>query len=364
LNQRPFGVTRGFDHFELVPAEPGRRGPATWVTDHAMEWISRLGDRPAFLFMHYFDLHTTYGALPSFERLFVRPYDGKADGTAWQAYLANISDEFVERCRRGIHPERCDKANGRPDRVVGASAGRIHFDEADIQHLIDLYDAGIRQLDAELERFLSFLRKNQLMDRCHLLFTADHGEEFGEHGSVDHSYTQYQEVLHVPILIRGPGIPAGLRISTPVSLVDLVPTVLGLARVTPTVELDGLDLAPLWREAGASEAGAAARQAFLQREMYSEAHVPRGLEARARPKASVRRGHYKLHYSLESGDYELYDLASDPYEQEEISAKNPEITRDLLEIIRERHRDTPPDGGSIELEEGVREQLKVLGYMD
>jgi arylsulfatase A-like enzyme len=368
LNQHPFGVTRGFDQFELVPADPGRLGPATWVTDQAIEWIHQLGDQPAFLFMHYYDLHTTYGALPPFERLFVEPYEGKADGTAWQAYLANISDEFVERCRQGVKPERCDKGRGRPERIIGASAERIHFDEADMQHLIDLYDAGIRQLDAELDRFFSFLRENHLMDRCYLLFTADHGEEFGDHGSIDHSYTQYQEMLRVPILIRGPGIPAGLRISTPVSLVDLVPTILGLAQITPSVELDGLDLAPLWRAARASEPGAephaAIRQAFLQREVYSEAHFPRGLEAHAPPKASVRRGYYKLHYSLRDDGYELYDLAADPYEQEEVSAKHPKITQELLDIIRQRHRDASPDGEVIELDDGVREQLQVLGYMD
>lgn len=369
LNQEPFGVTRGFDRFELLQADVARRGPATWVTDKAIEWIGEFGEQPAFLFMHYYDLHTTYGALPAFERLFVEPYAGTADGTAWQAYLANLSDEFVENCRKGLTPERCDK--GRPERTIGESAGRLHLDEADIQHLIDLYDAEIRQLDTELERFLSFLRQGDLKDRTYLVFTADHGEEFGDHGSIDHSYTQYQEMLHVPLVIRGPGIPAGLRISIPVSTVDLVPTILGLARVTgghEPDELDGLDLAPLWQAADASAAGeesqAPIRETFLQREVYSEAHFPRGIEARARPKASVRQGYYKLHYALEDGSYELYDLASDPNEQEEISAKHPELAQRLLALISERHRDAPSGGEAIELEDEVREQLKALGYMD
>ena len=81
-----------------------------------------------------------------------------------------------------------------------------------------------------------------------VVFTADHGEEFLEHGSLVHGRTLYDELLHVPLIVRGPGIVAGRRLPVMVSLLDVTPSLLEWAGGTVPDALDGRSLAPLLRD--------------------------------------------------------------------------------------------------------------------
>jgi arylsulfatase A-like enzyme len=310
-----YGLTRDFEKFVYVQESFERVSPSTWITDQGMEWIRDRGGRPLFLFMHYYDAHGDYTALPKFKKLFVTPYDGDADGTAIQLFLSLIDEAFFERCRQDFDAETCTIEG---HIVLDESTTRPQFDERDVRHLEELYDSGIRQLDAELGRFLDFLREQNLMDETLLVITSDHGEEFMEHGGLTHARTQYQEMLRVPLLIRGPGIPANVRIPEPVALVDIVPTILDLARVGSDADVDGLALAPLWLD-GDSER-------FSERVLYGEA--PDFMSFFGRPGMvepvayhSVRRGRYKLHYESHEQTVELYDLSVDPLERVDVASR-------------------------------------------
>ena len=117
----------------------------------------------------------------------------------------------------------------------------------DIDWLKQMYDAEIRQLDDELARFFAYMEESGLMENTLVIVTSDHGEEFFEHGGPLHGRTYFQEVLAIPLILRGPGIPAGRRFSDPVGLVDVVPTILGVLGLGRTNRMDGIDQTAFWR---------------------------------------------------------------------------------------------------------------------
>jgi arylsulfatase A-like enzyme len=350
LSER-FGLPRGFEKFSYVKENEERVSPSTWVTDQAIEWLEQFRDRPVFLFLHYYDVHSRYAALPRYERQFVSPYDGPADGSSGQLYLYLLSPEFISACQADPDQESCRTWAKRPI-LSGADAQqqRVDFDQDDLRHLLDLYDAGVRQTDAELGRLVHFLRTERLLDEALVIVTSDHGEQFLEHGSVLHSRTHYQEVMSVPLIMRGPGIPAGSRISTPVSLVDVVPTILAALGESEALETDGLDLSALWQSAGPADAAR-----FRDRALFSEADASNVLLV-------ARHGRYKLHYNRLTGEEELYDLELDPGEQTNLAERDPTTAGRLRGLLTNRLGDGRR-GEAVELTPEEAERLRALGYL-
>ncbi|HIF96397.1 MAG TPA: hypothetical protein EYQ54_05110 [Myxococcales bacterium] len=364
LKRERYGLTREFaKYLSVEDPDYGRRGPSTWATDQAMEWIGEQGERPLFLFIHYYDVHADYASLPEYERLLVGPYEGPADGTAWQIERANFADAHVEYCLRKFDPEQCEFGSAEKARRIDSEMERIDFDASDVRHLEELYDAGIRQLDNEIGRLLAFLdARNRAKDSL-VVITSDHGEEFMEHGHLAHFLTTYQQSLRVPLLMRGPGVPAGLRLDTPVSLVDLLPTLLGLAGLPPPTDIDGLDVSALW---GESETGA-----FSGRYLYGEAsggvQQATGLPGIYPIFRSVRKGRFKLIQQSLGGavEYALFDLEQDPAEQSDVASLHAEVVAELRGELVRRHAagaDAGPKGSEVELDESEVEQLRALGY--
>jgi hypothetical protein len=94
------------------------------VTDQAITWIRDRDTRPLFLFVHYYDVHSDYSSLPQYERLFVQPYSGIADGTGWQLARASFEDDFVEMCHRNYDPAKCRIGTEEKYLAVDRSVGR------------------------------------------------------------------------------------------------------------------------------------------------------------------------------------------------------------------------------------------------
>lgn len=367
LKKEDYELTRDFSKYQWVRTNLARKSASTWVTDAAIEWLSNLGDGRMFLFMHYYDVHSDYASEPAYEKLFVSDYDGPADGTTWQLRRASLEDDYLASCRDEFDEERCTFGGGEYAHVVDASVEKIRFDSRDMQHLRDLYDAQIRQLDAELGRFVAALRRLELLDETLLVVTSDHGEEFMEHGRLEHFLTTHQESLRVPLLLRGPGVPAGRRVSAPVSSVDLAPTLLALAGVETDVAFDGLDLRPLLMADPSDER---AELAFADRYLYGEASggytynfFAGGFFPVYR---SVRRGPFKLVHDAKRNSFDLYDLANDPTEQREISGREPEVKAQLVAEMARRYRRGLPEADPadpVKLSPDDVERLRALGYV-
>jgi arylsulfatase A-like enzyme len=245
--------------------------------------------RPFFLLAHFYDAHTDFTPTAANRARFVAPYAGKLDGTTGQ--------------------------------LMAVRASGVRLGEADLRFLRDMYDAEIRGLDDVLGRFLEFLEHEGFARDTLVVLAADHGEEFQEHGGLLHGRTQYEELLRVPLILAGPGIPRGEVVDQPVSLVDLLPTILARLEIAPPARVDGVDLAPAWSGGRLSE-----------RVLFGEADHNNVVDGQ--PVIDVKRmarlGHEKLHLDRHSGAVQLFDLARDPREQRDLAASAPE----RVELLR------------------------------
>lgn len=262
-------------------------------------WVAKRSRRERFfLFIHIYDLHGAPRALPVAERQFLDPATAPAAPT-----LADLV-----RARRGLLA------------LTPETRARI----------VDRYDAAIRQMDDGIARLVHFLYRRKVLDHTLLVITSDHGTEFLEHGGVLHGATLYEEALRVPLVLRGPGVPAGRRVPTPVSLVDVVPTVLAQLGLDLPRGIDGVDLSPAF---------AAENEELAPRPLFAEAD--RG-DAEDDRKRAVRDGRFKLHFDRLTGDTALFDLISDPAERLDVSAREPAIAAKFRRRLDDFLRDEVP----------------------
>jgi arylsulfatase A-like enzyme len=320
-----FGLMHGFAAAEYVSewsdddADERRlvdRGDV--ITQKAIDWIAQ-AESPFFLFVHFYDVHSDYAARPEYRAMFAGDYAGPVDGTNAQ--------------------------------LVWIRANNVSLAAADRDYLVALYDAEIRQLDDQLARLFRFLDERGLAGRTLLVVTSDHGEEFLEHGSVLHGRTMYQEVIAVPLLVRGPGIPRGARVAQNVSLADLAPTVLAVLGAPIPPGLDGRSVAAYWRDPGRLHPDHLA---------FAEADW---MNVQPDIKRMVRRGTHKLHLDRLTDATELYDVAADPHEQHDLGREQADRVRALradLDAFGRVERPavpvTPPTGDAAD-------RLRALGYL-
>jgi arylsulfatase A-like enzyme len=187
-------------------------GPRT--TEEVSRWLEGAGGAPFFLFLHLWDVHYDYIPPDRYIKMFDPDYRGTMTG--------RILD---------------DDATLSPD-----------IPARDLQHLIALYDGEIRFTDDTLRNIFELLDRRGRFAEALIVITADHGEEFFDHGGIGHGKTLFDEMIRVPLIIRWPGqIPAGLEIEDQVRLVDLMPTLLALAGAPKPTESQGRDVSPLLR---------------------------------------------------------------------------------------------------------------------
>ena len=366
LGNPQFQLQRGFQDFLFIQDEADRKLPNEQITDQAMAWLGKERTAPLFLFIHYYDVHSDYTSLSRYEKKFVEPYEGEIDGTGLQLQLINLPDEYVEMCKKNFDPEKCTLGSG-PDPIeIGKNIEKPILEKDDIQHLETLYDAGIRQMDDEIGRLFSFLENRDLLKHGVVVITSDHGEEFMEHGRVFHHLTTYQESLRIPLIMRGKGLPRGLQIETPVSIVDIPATILSWAGLPPGGSVAGMDLTPLLDPQESSRISPIFHERLQFGEASAGVDLVEVMGASAPFYFSVRQGPYKLVYRVGEEEPVLYDLSSDPDEETDVAALHPELTERLWNALQERRAKNPPaqsPSPSIELDPLEIERLRALGYV-
>ncbi|GMV81808.1 MAG: hypothetical protein AMXMBFR7_29920 [Planctomycetota bacterium] len=244
-----------------------------------------------------------------------------------------------------------------------------------------LYNGDVSAADEALGELLDGLDRAGLRDRAWIIFTADHGEEFWEHGGFSHGHSLYDELLHVPLLIVPPaGLRSTVRLTEPVSLLDVLPTVCGMLKLTPPPNLLGRDLAPLLTPDAATRAQVKLPQPpglFVHCATY---HGP--------TRWAIRHGDLKFIHTLDVETWtrdeanrrmfrlepeELYDLAKDPGERTNLAADPAyaaarKTLADSLHLLRARvlqPLELSPQQESLQpppLDPALLEQLKKLGY--
>lgn len=196
---------------------------------------------------------------------------------------------------------------------------------------VDRYDGEIAAADAATAAIVARVRERR--PGAVAVITADHGEEFGDHGGWYHGTTVYEEQVRVPLVVSAPGAIAPRRVKAPVQLVDLLPTVLSALRVPRPARLRGADLGPVL--AGRSDG--APGFAFAETDAM-------GL---------VAEGELRLVCVRRAGACSLFDLASDPAQQRDAGPRRPEV----LARLRERLRGIDASHGRYE-QRGLREEGK------
>ena len=245
------------------------------------------------------------------------------------------------RCR--LHPAR-RLAGERPDReIVDLRARGVRLSDADVAHLVALYDGEIAYVDTLVDRLLAGLRERGLAESTLVVFTADHGEDLYEHNRYFfHSPSMYSSSLHVPLVLSWPGtLPAGTRTDHLASLVDVAPTVLSLLGLPSPSAFLGKDLLPgrrvpveAPRDLAFSETSG---RIFAARSLgWRLVHNPEKL----RPDAPG--GPYPI------GEVELYDLRLDPREQDDVAGRRKDVVESLTARIlawkqRERREGGVPE---------------------
>lgn len=335
-----FRTDRGFTvHDYAHDIESPRTAAAT--NDAILSWIDQLGSEPYFLFAHYFDVHSDWDVLPyeapePYRTRFAgappagfRTGEGRSTATRWLA----------EQNRRGLD---------------------LRDDE--LAYLRGLYDAGIAYTDAQVGALLDGLAARGRLDRAIVIVTADHGEEFGEHGRLLHTQV-YDELLRVPLLIslpemrgattsgcrpRTPSLaaPAG-RSSALVQHVDVLPTLADCLDVPPPPAVQGRSfLAVLGWGAGSREA------------VYLD--TPRGWQR------GILRDGWKLVEMPASGTRRLYHVEGPSGDRQDVASAHPERVATLAAELDRHRRENEAGrvaGEQIAVPDHVHEALEALGYL-
>jgi arylsulfatase A-like enzyme len=231
----------------------------------------------------------------------------------------------------------------------------------------DSYDNAIRWVDRNVGVILETLENEKLSGRTLLVIAADHGEAFLEHGREGHGRDLFREVIEVPFLIQPPFIlEGGVTVQEMVENVDIWPTILDLVGLEPLQGAQGRSLVPAILAAAGGQPPAAdgSRPSF--------AHLDRSWGTAKRPPepmVMVTRGSQRLIRPLvqvdEDDKIHLYDHASDPLEQQDLSEAQPEVVKELLALTEQYLAPEAAPWGrasEVELDQMQLDQLRALGY--
>lgn len=340
---RATGFDRGFDLYGSSE-HPGGFTPDVKIdgevtTARARRWLRRQGERPFFLFVHYFDTHL--------------PYTPDPEGSPL------VPDEALRAHMREIGIS--DLA------VLDVRHLPIFFQgrELTLTGALNVYDNEIYRVDRLIEQLRAELARLGLLDDTLLILTSDHGEGLGQHRYFSHGLYLYEKQLHIPLIVRPPRRMAWgpARIDATVSLLDVVPTVLEVAGIPADGPLQGRSLT---RVLAPDELEP--RYIVAQRRFFPKSTVDkRGTRFASATTLHALRGDSPLKY-LRNGEgvEELYDLDADPRELHNLASERPEaiaLIRDQLDrmiAIRSSGRAIVDQG----IDEETREALRALGYVD
>jgi len=248
------------------------RKTAEEVNEEFLDWLSRKGQRPFFVFLNYMDAHAPYSAPPPFDTHFgpKKPWPAKS---------------------------------------------RRSWSRQEYQVAIDAYDGTIAYVDYHLGRLLDELSKRNLLQNTVVVVTSDHGELFGEHRLFGHGNSLYRPLLHVPMVISFPSlVPAGKRIDAPITLRDLTATMVELAGLAERASFPGQSLTKYWSDKRYSDGAESLILAEVSKSIGVQEWKP---IAQGDIKSLVSGGMQYMRYG--DGSEELYDFDHDPAEEHNLA---------------------------------------------
>lgn len=290
-----FGYAQGFD----VYTDETTFGTFGNSKTHALAWLDSLPEgQKFFMFFHGYDLHG-------------------------QTTLSKDKQEFVPKDYTG--PYTGSPKEEATLREAQLTTG-ISLSTEDVAFWNGLYDSKLRSADADVGALLEALKERGLYDKTIIILLADHGEEYYEHGGIDHGHTLYDELVHVPLIMRVPGYTGG-RTTAQVSTMDVAPTLLSLLDLPPSPfdrQIRGRDLS-----LHLLDPGTRGEDIYLETDYRDYVHE-RGVRT---------TNGFKYLINLNTGREELYDLSKDPGEQKNIIETDLVTAAALREKVRAHMKD-------------------------
>lgn len=290
-----FGLSQGFDWYddEIKPT-PEMMFAVGWrpgglVVSKALDWLGQQGQEPIFLWVHLYDPHAPY-----------EPPEPEFSRFAGSPYDGTIAFS---------------------DRLIG--------------------------------QLLEGFKKHRDWRNSVVVFTSDHGESLGDHGEDTHGIFVYQATAHVPLIVKGPGLPRGTRVASMASLVDLKPTLMGVLGLEQVADVSGRRLFPLNSTGDFPDTDS--------NWVYLESYLP-FLSFGWSPLKGLLSDSWKY---IEGVEPELYDLSQDPGELTDLAQLMPDVVGRFQETLADKYPGDGPLGTneSIELDEETIHELEALGYL-
>ena len=343
------GLDRGYDRLiERTLAEQDRSADVDQL-------LTEVGGRPFLMYLHTMEPHDT----------FLTPYEHIAP---FGHVSVDARSDYQQLITRYNALKQADWIGGRP---VGTTDNTEKQDEVfaalstmktDVEVL---YDAAVNWADANLGRAVRKLIDHRVWDDAIFVFLSDHGEELDEHGGWLHSQSVYEELVRVPLLIRFPGGKyGGRRVRTPVSLVDVMPTILDYIEQAELCNgCQGSSLMPLLD--GPEDEGVGTRRIPSLR--LNKAFYYRPIkQSRGDLNIVVRQDRWKGIWNEELNSMELYDLERDPDELVNAGSHHADLVQEFSQSARrwlancEASAKLP--NAIIDVDEEIEEKLRALGY--
>lgn len=325
-----FGLNQGFDMYDDFTAGNARFGEelqqitSPKLNQAIQTWLRENYQKKFFLFLHYFDVHYDYIPPAPYDTIFDPDYKGTINGRLFG-----------------------DNPRIKPD-----------MEPRDLRHVIALYDGEIAFTDEYIGKLLSALKELGLYDKTLIVLTADHGDEFFEHGRKGHRKSLYDEVLRVPLIIKFPLMwKAGEKRSDIVSIVDIMPTILTYLGAEPPEEVQGRNLLRLLT----------GEQRWDDSVVYADLMYNQ---------VAARSKSLKLDHRLSFPKAEFYDLVKDPEEKHNLFIRGKTLNvpggevhfASLLDwlntqLLVSQTLQKSEDRKNAELSKGLKDQLRALGYI-
>lgn len=315
--QQEYGFGAGFDFWDGSFAEntvPGRR-----VNEAAIRWLEgrQDQDRPFFLYLHYMDVHGPYDAEPRFLDPLVEMLQREPGPKITQAEFNRLNGYIRKPPKNDSHPELYESL-------------RMYRWYWKIR-----YGAGVREMDHYLGELVAYFERRGLWDEIYVILTADHGEAFCEHGHWGHGFSQFQTDLHVPLVLRWPGVlPAGMRVPHRARLIDLFPTLVDQLGHSAIPGLQGETLMPLILDQPRSG----------DRRSFAEAY--KGATAAGYDQKAIFDGPWKLIRATRpprdgathppEPAIALFHLGNDPGERDNRADAEPEVVAKLVALLKQQ----------------------------
>jgi arylsulfatase A-like enzyme len=315
------GFGQGFEVWEQVIEQAQLKGTGAQLNQRTLAWLDarpREDHRPLLLYLHYMEPHFPYDPRPDrLDAVLAPRHYTEAERDAWDARV----NTWLEHSLEGMaHPD-------------------------DVGVIRDEYLAEVASFDQALRELFDGLGTRGVLEHAVVVITADHGEEFHEHGLVGHGFDLFNETLHVPLLLLVPGQRPGV-VDDPVSLIDVAPTILELVGARAELRFEGHSL--------------------LRQGARDPAYAELLLDAFGKEPPQNRAlvdGSRKIILTPD-GREQFYDLTRDPGERDP-DAFDGQVRAELVQTLDASRARAQRNAGATEqrqVDDATRERLRALGY--